>query len=102
MIVGAGQHGVGPREEHKKNFIFPSLAVLKKSGGANHVTQFLNRVQQSGRVEGMSASTTGTGLRIVPTNELAENPFVTIAQIIQRGGWEFRGICNVFEVKSCL
>jgi hypothetical protein len=98
--VRAGQRAVGAREDYKRTFVFPFLAGLKKSGAANTVTQFLNRIQLSGVVEGMSPSTTGTGLRIGPTNELAANIFVTITQIIQRGGWEFRGICNVFEASN--
>ena len=102
LVTGGGQRAVGPHEDYKKKFVFPFLATLKKSGAANVVTQFLNKIQLSGNVEGMSPSTTGTGLRIGPTNDLAANPFVTISQIIQRGGWEFRGICNVFEVSYAM
>ena len=99
FIVGAGQHAVTNTEDSTANWIFPLLGKLSSSP-ANQVNKYLKFLYDKGVVAGLSSEVTGTGFRIGATNYLSMVPSVTLTMIISRGGWDMKGICNVFEVSK--
>ena len=97
LVVGAGQHAVTSSVDAQSCWIFPFLAKLEQPSA--QLNKYLKFIFDQGAVEGLSPDTTGTGFRIGATNALSCNPLVTFAQMVLRGGWDMKGICNVFEVK---
>ena len=95
FVVGGGQHAVSSIDASSACWIFPFLAKL--ASPAAQLNRYLKFVYDQGKVEGLSPDTTGTGFRIGATNWLSLNPLVTLSMIISRGGWDMKGICNVFE-----
>jgi len=99
FVVGAGQYAV-TAETSAACWVFPFLGKLEQPSA--QVNRYLKFIYDQCKVEGMSPDLTGTGFRIGETNELSCDPLVTFTQTVSRGGWDMKGICNVFEVSTVL
>jgi hypothetical protein len=45
---------------------------------------------------------TGTSLRIGATNLIVANPFCELVHAVIRGGWDYSGLCNIWEyIQAC-
>jgi hypothetical protein len=86
--------GTAAYSEDSENWIFPKLAGLSQP--SNHVSKILKDIESTKKVKGLFEDVSGTCLRVGATNQMANHPRVELTHVIQRGGWDFSGISNIY------
>ena len=85
--------------EFREEVYLPFLAVLSQSSGgaAKAMSKYLSDLVKAKSVLGLYDDTVATFLRIGATNTMVNHPTTSLTDAIRRGGWDFSGICNVWE-----
>lgn len=79
--------------------MFPFLATLT-GGAANHITTCLKDLRSA--VTGLPDDVCGTSLRVGAANLIVNHPSCELIHAIVRGGWDYSGLCNIFEyIQAC-